>query len=231
MNKFFKILGIGSVFGVVAYGVIKYKHDEKFKEKVVAVVDKAEEKADKALCKAGDFINKRPGLFTMSILAITTIPCVIHAINADKRRQEMMQRTYEEFQDYSDEECDRINDEARTAAQKQALIDDFMDNPSDYLIVKKNCWDGTQKAIEEYENQLKQTKASNSIFDNWKEDYRDSFNEVTELSKRITLHPGESYMIEEPRQFGLDTDRPVVSHLINGTGCYPPETKDDQFID
>ena len=32
MNKFFKLLGIGSVFGVVAYGVIKYKHDEKFKD-------------------------------------------------------------------------------------------------------------------------------------------------------------------------------------------------------
>ena len=228
MNKFFKYLGIGTAIGTLVYAVIKYKHDEKFKEKVDDVVDKAEEKADKALCKAGDFINKHPGLFTMSFLAITTIPCVIHAVNADKRRQEMMQKAYEEFRDYSDEECDRINDEARIAAQKRVLVDDFMDNPSDYLIVKKDCWDGMQKANEEYENQLKQkqieveiSRKSTDIINNWKEDYRDKWNRVNEFAKMLDLVEGESFMIEEGSQY--DCDGTIVSHLINGEGCYPPE--------
>ena len=223
MSKLFKYLGIGTAIGTLAYAVIKYKHDEKFKEKVDTVVDKAEEKADKTLCKAGDFINKHPGLFTMSILAITTIPCVIHAANADKRRQEMIQRAYEEFQDYSDEECDRINKTAMEAA-KQKISEHYGDDDvdlSNYLVVPKSDYEKYQKAYES-------TSKNDS---DWREEYRDNFNEVTELAKRITLAPGESFMIEEPRQFGLDTDQPVVSHLINGTGCYPPEVKDDQFID
>ena len=215
MSKLFKYLGIGTAIGTLAYAVIKYKHDEKFKEKVDTVVD-----------KAADFAADHPILTTAVFATVVMVP--IMAI----RKAMDPALAYPEYDNYdeNDEECDQINEEARMAAQKQALVDDFMDNPSDYLIVKKDCWDGTQKAIEEYENQLKQSKASESIFSNWKEDYRDSFDEVTELTKRITLHPGESYMIEEPRQFGLDTDRPVVSHLINGTGCYPPEVKDNQFI-
>lgn len=45
MSKLFKFLGIGSAIGTVVYGVIKYKNDQKFKEKVDGVAEKAVEKA------------------------------------------------------------------------------------------------------------------------------------------------------------------------------------------
>lgn len=222
MSKLLKFLGIGTAIGTVVYGVIKYKNDQKFKEKVDGVVEKAEEKADNALCKAGDFINKHPGLFTMSILAITTIPCVIHAVNADKRRQEMMQRAYEDFRNDTDEECERINEEARAAAQKQMMMDDIMANPSGYVVVSKNEWEKYQDA---------QKDVTNEINTNWTEDYRDTWDEIHELVDRIDLAPGETYVLEEASQLGVEANKPVISHLVYGTGCYPPEVDEDRFID
>ena len=207
MSKLFKYLGIGTAIGTLAYALIKYKHDEKFKEKVDDVVDKAEEVADKTVGKVFDFMGNHPTLTTMAILTAVMAPAWVITARGAKERQAMYNQAYEEYLsslDTKDEECDRINEIAKTEAQKQIELENI---------------------------KAEQPKKSTSIFDNWKEDYRDSFDEVTELSKRITLAPGESYMIEEPRQFGLDTDQPVVSHLINGAGCYPPEVKDDQFID
>ena len=225
MSKFFKYLGIGAAIGTIAYGVIKYKRDQKFKEKVDAVVEKAEEKADKVMSKASDFVCDHPNLFIVGLFTATIVPAVIHSVNADRRRQEMMQQAYEDFKanadETYDEECERINEEARTAAQKQFLIDSIRKNPEDYLIISKEAWESSQKALED---------ASHEIDSGWKEDYRDTWDEVHELTKRIDLAPGESYMIEEPRQLGLDTDQPVISHMIYGNGCYPPEVKDDQFI-
>lgn len=225
MSRFFKFLGIGTAFGTIAYGIIKYKRDEKFKEKVDAVVEKAEEKADKVMTKASNFVCDHPNLFIVGLFTATIVPAVIHSVNADRRRQEMMQQAYEDFKANADEsydkECERINEEARTAAQKQFLIDSIRKNPEDYLVVSKEVWESTQKALED---------VSHEIDSSWKEEYRDTWDEVNELSKRIDLAPGESYMIEESRQLGLDTDRPVISHMIYGNGCYPPEVKDDQFI-
>lgn len=209
MNKFFKFLGVGTAIGTVVYGVIKYKHDEKFKEKVDSVVE-----------KAADFAGEHPILTTAVFATVVMVP--IMAVRKAMDPAFNVPYDYYENDDDNDEECDRINEEARTAAQKRMMMDDIMANPSDYVVVSKNEWEKYQDT---------QKDVTNEINTSWKEDYRDSFNEVTELSKRITLAPGESYMIEEPRQFGLDTDQPVVSHLINGTGCYPPEVKDDQFID
>lgn len=231
MSRFFKFLGISSAVGVVAYGIIKYKHDEKFKEKVDDVVEKAEEKANKVMTKASDFVLEHPNLFLVGLFTVTIVPAVIHSVKSDRRRQEMMQKAYEDFKanadDLYDEECERINEEARTAAQKQVLIENIRKNPSDYLVVSKEAWESCQKALE---NKPEPIEPETDIFDRWKEDYRDTWDEVHELTKRIDLAPGESYTIEEPRQLGLDTDTPVISHMIYGHGCYPPEVKDDQFI-
>ena len=208
MSKLFKYLGIGTAIGTLAYAVIKYKHDEKFKEKVDDVVDKAEEVADKTVGKVFDFMSEHPTLTVMGVVGAAMIPAWIITAKGAKERQEHWIQACDAYtaslSQNDDKESDWINEIAKTEAQKQIELENI---------------------------KAEQTKKTISIFDNWKEDYRDSFDEVTELSKRITLHPGESYMIEEPRQFGLDTDRPIVSHLINGTGCYPPEVKDDQFID
>ena len=209
MSKLFKYLGIGTAIGTLAYAVIKYKHDEKFKEKVDTVVD-----------KAADFASDHPILTTAVFATVVMVP--IMAVH--KAMDPASTDPYDYYEnDEIDEECDRINDAAMESA-KQKISEYYSDENvdlRDYLVVPKSEYEKYQKAYD----------ATVEDDSSWNEDYRDSFDEVTELSKRITLHPGESYMIEEPRQFGLDTDRPVVSHLINGTGCYPPEVKDDQFID
>lgn len=226
MNKLFKYLGIGTAIGTIAYGIIKYKRDQKFKEKVDDVVDKAEEVADKTVGKVFDFMGNHPTLTTMAILTAVMAPAWVITARGAKERQAMYNQAYEEYLsslDTKDEECDRINETAMEAA-KQMISEHYEDDDVDlrnYLVVPKSDYEKYQKAYES-------TTKSDS---DWKEDYRDSFDEVTELSKRITLAPGESYMIEESSQFGLDTDQPVVSHLINGIGCYPPEIKDDQFVD
>lgn len=209
MSKLFKYLGIGTAIGTLAYAVIKYKHDEKFKEKIDDVVD-----------KAADFAADHPILTTAVFASVVMVP--IMAVR--KAMDPAFTDSYDYFEnDDVDEECERINDVAMKSAE-QKISEYYGDEDvdlRDYLVVPKSDYEKYQKA---YESTIKDDSG-------WKEDYRDSFDEVTELSKRITLYPGESYMIEEPRQFGLDTDQPVVSHLINGTGCYPPEVKDDQFID
>jgi hypothetical protein len=47
MGKFFKVFGIGAAIGTLAYGIFKYKHDQKFKEKVDEKTAPAKEKAKK----------------------------------------------------------------------------------------------------------------------------------------------------------------------------------------
>ena len=59
----------------------------------------------------------------------------------------------------------------------------------------------------------------------WKEDYRDDWNRVNDFAKTLDLEEGESYIIEDNRQYGVDDDGPVVSHMIYGEGCYPPKEK------
>lgn len=45
MSKFFKVFGIGAALGTIAYGIFKYKNDQKFKEKVEEVRKEAVTKA------------------------------------------------------------------------------------------------------------------------------------------------------------------------------------------
>lgn len=70
--------------------------------------------------------------------------------------------------------------------------------------------------------ELEISRKSTDIFNNWKEDYRDNWDRVNEFAKSLDLVEGESFMIEEGSQY--DCDGTIVSHLINGEGCYPPET-------
>lgn len=225
MSKLFKILGVGSAVGVITYVVIKYKNDQKFKEKVDSVADKGKETAGKAFDKtmtvASNFTTNHPKLFMAGLFTLTITPAIIHAVNADARKREMMQRAYEDYKvssdcyDMVDEECDRINEKAKAAMQKQMLFDDIMNNPENYLIVSKDEWNNYQDSLQD---------VTHEVDSSWKEDYRDTWDEVTELSKRVKLAPGESYMIEEASQYDVkNSDGPIVSHLIYGTGCYPPE--------
>lgn len=192
MSKLLKYLGIGTAIGTLAYAVIKYKHDEKFKEKVDTVVDKVEEKTDKTVGKVFDFMADHPTLTTMGILAAVMTPAWIITAKGAKKRQDMYNQAYEEYLSSlgtEDEECRRINEIAKAEAQKQIEVE----------ISRK----------------------SSDIFNNWKEDYRDKWDRVNDFAKSLDLVEGESFMIEEGSQY--DCDGTIVSHLINGEGCYPPE--------
>ena len=63
MSKLFKYLSISTAIGTLAYAVIKYKHDEKFKEKVDTVVD-----------KAADFAADHPILTTAVFATVVMVP-------------------------------------------------------------------------------------------------------------------------------------------------------------
>lgn len=66
MSKLFKTLGIGAALGTIAYGIFKYKHDQKFKEKVDEKKDEAKQQVkqvgEKALDKACIFTVNHPGV-------------------------------------------------------------------------------------------------------------------------------------------------------------------------
>lgn len=193
MSKLFKYLGISTAIGTLAYAVIKYKHDEKFKEKIDDVVDNAEEVADKTFGKVFDFMSEHPTLTVMGVVGAAMVPAWIITAKGAKERQEHWIQACDTYtaslSQNDDKECDWINEIAKTEAQKQI--------------------------------ELEISRKSTDIFNNWKEDYRDNWDRVNEFAKSLDLVEGESFMIEEGSQY--DCDGTIVSHLINGEGCYPPE--------
>ena len=66
----------------------------------------------------------------------------------------------------------------------------------------------------------------------WKEDYRDNWDKVCEFAKTLDLEDGENYSIEFYKEYeeyrkehGLDKN--IVSHMVHGTGVYPPDDNDE----
>lgn len=140
MSKWLKIFGVSAAVGTAVYAFIKYKSDEKFKEKVDEVGEKIEEKADQVMTKASKFVNKHPGTTTVVLVGSSLLIAVIGAIRADRKRQELMERAYQDFHEQylEPDPADIVQEEARRAAEKQAMYDDIMENPHDYYIIKKD---------------------------------------------------------------------------------------------
>lgn len=213
MNKFFKYLGIGTAIGTLAYAVIKYKHDEKFKEKVDTVVDKAEEVADKTIGKVFDFMGKHPTLMTMAILTAVLAPAMMITSKAATEGAQERERRLDEAMDERLKEI--INGEGNLGYG----VDDIFKNPDDYVVVSKDEWKnaGLCKTLDAITATVEAAEDPNG----WREDYQDKWDRVNEFAKTLDLVEGESFMIEEGSQY--DCDGTIVSHLINGEGCYPPE--------
>lgn len=65
------------------------------------------------------------------------------------------------------------------------------------------------------------------------EEYRETYDKVTEFANSLTLKLGEGYYIEDRTQY-YDTDwykgpkdgTPSVSHMIDGWGVYPPDEEE-----
>jgi hypothetical protein len=63
----------------------------------------------------------------------------------------------------------------------------------------------------------------------WKEEYRENYNKVCDFANTLDLVRGEEFVISDTKQFENepwfkgDATKPVISHMIDGDGCYPPE--------
>lgn len=199
MNKFFKILGIGTAIGALAYAVIKYKHDEKFKKKVDDVVD-----------KAADFASDHPILTTVAFTTAVMVP--VMAFRA------AMDPAYNcPYNDYENniEPDDPANDAYEY--DKQARGNDELRDQIEMLLVDPNKYTVVPK------EEPKVEKAKDPWTSNWDEKYREKWDKVNEFAKTLDLDEGESFWIDEPSQYDVESDEPIVSHMIYGSGCYPPE--------
>lgn len=60
---------------------------------------------------------------------------------------------------------------------------------------------------------------------NWDDKYRADYLKVLYLAGKMNLEDGEKYIIERCDEFNPDNVQhlPIVSHLIDGTGVYPPD--------
>ncbi len=58
----------------------------------------------------------------------------------------------------------------------------------------------------------------------WSEElYREDYEKVKAFASELNLHPGESWFIEDQSQYSdSDEVKPVIGHMIDGTGVYPP---------
>lgn len=71
---------------------------------------------------------------------------------------------------------------------------------------------------------------------NWNDElYRENWDKINEFAKTLKLQKGETYLIEdseryydEPWYTGAKDGHTLVSHLIDGSGCYPPANKEEE---
>lgn len=73
------------------------------------------------------------------------------------------------------------------------------------------------------------TKSDDPWTRGWKEEYRENYNKVCDFANTLDLVRGEEFVISDTKQFENepwfkgDATKPVISHMIDGDGCYPPE--------
>ena len=176
MSKLLNVLSFGTVIGAIVYGAIKYRQDEKFKEKVDKAADKTAEiikdKTEKVVTKAADFTAKHPMLSATAFFGSLAFCRVMRNRQLQRIRQEYYPR-HDDYEILPAEECEPTEE----------------------------------------------------IFSNWDEKYFENWKAVNEFANHLNLYSGESFIIEDPAQFNIDSENPIVSHLINGDGCYPPESR------
>lgn len=71
---------------------------------------------------------------------------------------------------------------------------------------------------------------------NWNDElYRENWDKINEFAKTLKLQKGESYILDDSQQFydepWYDDEKDghvIVSHMLNGDGCYPPENKEEE---
>ena len=71
---------------------------------------------------------------------------------------------------------------------------------------------------------------------NWNDElYRENWDKINEFAKTLKLQKGETYLIEDSERYydepwynGAKDGHTLVSHLIDGSGCYPPANIEEE---
>lgn len=91
------------------------------------------------------------------------------------------------------------------------------------ILFEKHVCDKAEKAVALHEEQLQQCLSLMERDSAWREeDYRESWNAVNSLAETLDLKAGEEYIITAPGTY-VGQDKLAVSHLVDGTGVYPPD--------
>lgn len=127
MSKFFKVLSIGAALGTIAYGIFKYKNDQKFKEKVDEKKDEVKQQAkkvgEKALDKACTFTVNHPkaalGIVTGTFIGGTILGTLLVAKGAMAKTPVMTEEQRKEIDIWSkengyDDNLETVKDFAKT---------------------------------------------------------------------------------------------------------------------
>lgn len=143
MSKWFKALGLSVAVGTVVYGIIKYKSDEKFKKQVDDTVEEVKEKVQETGEKVSKFVTEHPGTTILCVAGVGLGIAVFRRLKAESKKTIRIERTYQTFQTQQEvpDPADTVQEEARIAAQKQAMYDDITENPHDYYIIKKDAYE------------------------------------------------------------------------------------------
>jgi len=143
MSKWFKALGLSFAVGTVVYGIIKYKSDEKFKKQVDDTVEEVKEKVQETGEKVSKFVTEHPGTTMLCVAGVSLGIAVFRRLKAESKKTIRIERTYQAFRTEPEEPdpADAVQEEAKLAAQKQAMYDDIMENPHDYYIIKKDAYE------------------------------------------------------------------------------------------
>ena len=126
------------------------------------------------------------------------------------------------------------------AAKKDDDYDYDYDSFEDSWIPDKsnNACESNSVSVDESDNACESNSVSVDDFctRNWNEElYRENWDKVNEFAKTLKLHKGESYILDDSQQFydepWYDEEKDghaIVSHMLNGDGCYPPENKEEE---
>lgn len=171
---------------------------------------------------------------------IGAIAAFVYLYKKNAKVKETVDKTVETVKETADKATDKVFEAATTFEEK---------HPDAYMKVAKGMkylpvvaagvafgiGMNTRRRIRN--NAMAQyEKAKEAIYDHWNsgwdEKYRYNYDRVREFAKTLDLFEGESFMIEDQKQFlsdpasyyaNMDPTMPVVSHMVWNEGVYPPE--------
>lgn len=165
-----------------------------FKEKLVETKEKATRKAREWKDKAVNWAIDHPGAIVGILIGGATLGGLVKAANDYQKELEYWQRVEQDE-----------NFHARPQIPEETEDENVVDLSNYYI----------------------STSHGNTVQPKpqWDEKYREQWDRVVDFAKTLNLEDGEAYYIEDQKQYkesGVDQSVPVISHLVDNWGVYPP---------